>query len=93
MPAARFRSWGPGENYLDPEKYPLESLTPLPARRGSMLFLNYLTVHGSRPNTSRGPRRALFIQVRDPADRPTEKGPSVARAGNDAGGRASLAGC
>ena len=64
---------GPGENYLDPDEYPLESLTPLPARRGSMLFLNYLTVHGSRPNTSKGPRRALFIQVRDPADRPTEK--------------------
>jgi phytanoyl-CoA hydroxylase len=58
------------ELYLDPTAYPLESLTMLPAKRGSMLFFNYLTIHGSTPNTSEAPRRALFIQVRDPEDRP-----------------------
>ncbi|NIP82876.1 MAG: phytanoyl-CoA dioxygenase family protein, partial [Gemmatimonadetes bacterium] len=35
-------------------------------------FFSYLTIHGSPPNRSDAPRRALFIQVRDPADRPTE---------------------
>lgn len=64
---------GPDEKYLDPAAHPLESLTLLPASRGSMLFFNYLTVHGSSPNRSRSVRRVLFIQVRDPEDRPTEK--------------------
>ena len=44
----------------------------LPAKRGSMLFFNYLTIHGSTANRSGAARRALFIQVRDPGDRPTE---------------------
>ena len=45
-----------------------------------MLFLNYLTIHGSTRNRSSSARRVLFIQVRDPADRPTEKThPSHAR--------------
>ena len=60
------------ELYLDPAAHPLESLTMLPAKRGSMLFFNYLTIHGSTPNRSRAARRVLFIQVRDPEDRPTE---------------------
>jgi phytanoyl-CoA hydroxylase len=64
---------GPDEKYLDPTAYPLDSLTLLPAARGSVLFLNYLTIHGSPHNRSRSARRTLFIQVRDPADRPTEK--------------------
>ena len=64
---------GPGEKYLDPAAHPLDSLTLLPASRGSMLFFNYLTVHGSTANRSNAVRRILFIQVRDPEDRPTEK--------------------
>jgi ectoine hydroxylase-related dioxygenase (phytanoyl-CoA dioxygenase family) len=64
---------GPDEKYLDPAAYPLESLTLLPAAPGSMLFLNYLTIHGSTPNRATSVRRVLFIQVRDPEDRPTEK--------------------
>lgn len=64
---------GPEEKYLDPAAHPLDSLTLLPASRGSVLFLNYLTIHGSPRNRSDAARRALFIQVRDPADRPTEK--------------------
>ncbi len=63
---------GADEKYLDPVAHPLESLTLVPARRGSMLFFSYLTIHGSVPNRSAAPRRTLFIQVRDPADRPTE---------------------
>ena len=38
-----------------------------------MLFFNYLTIHGSPANRSNSVRRILFIQVRDPEDRPTEK--------------------
>lgn len=64
---------GRDELYLDPAAWPLQSLTMLPARRGSMLFFNYLTIHGSTPNRSRTARRALFIQVRDPEDRPTKR--------------------
>jgi len=63
---------GPDEYYLDPASYPLDSLTLMPAARGSMLFVNYLTIHGSTRNRSRSARRVLFIQVRDPVDRPTE---------------------
>jgi phytanoyl-CoA hydroxylase len=64
---------GPGEKYLDPAAYPLDSLTLVPASRGSMLFFNYLTIHGSPPNRSSAVRRTLFIQVRDPEDRPSTK--------------------
>jgi ectoine hydroxylase-related dioxygenase (phytanoyl-CoA dioxygenase family) len=64
---------GTHEKYLDPAAYPLDSLTLLPAARGSVLFMNYLTIHGSPRNRSGAARRVLFIQVRDPADRPTEK--------------------
>lgn len=64
---------GPDEKYLDPAAHPLDSLELLPASRGSMLFLNYLTIHGSTRNRSRAVRRTLFIQVRDPEDRPTER--------------------
>jgi phytanoyl-CoA hydroxylase len=83
----------PGELYLDPAAYPLESLTMLPATRGSMLFFNYLTIHGSTPNRSQAARRALFIQVRDPEDRPTERthgshAQGMMLAGIDARGRA-----
>lgn len=64
---------GSDEKYLDPAAYPLHSLTLLSASRGSMLFLNYLTIHGSTRNRSNAIRRVLFIQVRDPADRPIEQ--------------------
>lgn len=64
---------GAYEKYLDPAAYPLDALTPLPAARGSVLLMNYLTIHGSPRNCSGSARRTLFIQVRDPADRPTEK--------------------
>ena len=61
---------GSDEKYLDPAAYPLHSLTLLSASRGSMLFLNYLTIHGSALNTSQEARTTLLVQMRDPADLP-----------------------
>jgi phytanoyl-CoA hydroxylase len=43
------------------------------ANEGDVLFLNYLTVHGSYVNRSTRPRRLLLVQMRSPLDRPTEK--------------------
>jgi ectoine hydroxylase-related dioxygenase (phytanoyl-CoA dioxygenase family) len=39
-------------NTVDAEELPLERGTPLPARAGDVVFLGYLTVHGSGPNRS-----------------------------------------
>jgi phytanoyl-CoA hydroxylase len=63
----------PGGLYLPPDKYPLEAGVSCPAQAGDALFFNYLTIHGSAPNTSGRPRRNILIQVRDPQDRPTEE--------------------
>jgi hypothetical protein len=60
-------------NHLDPAEWPVESARALPAKRGDVLFFNYLTVHGSGPNTSRRTRKTVLIQVRDPADRPLDE--------------------
>lgn len=59
-------------NYLNPEEYPIEKATPCPAKRGDVLFFNYLTVHGSGLNTSDRVRKTVLIQVRDPEDKPVE---------------------
>lgn len=62
----------PKRNYLDTEKYSIENATLCPAKRGDVLFFNYLLIHGSGPNYSDQNRKTVLIQVRDPEDFPTE---------------------
>ena len=52
---------------------PIESALPCPAKAGDVLFLSYLTIHGSDLNLSKEARTTLLIQMRDPTDMPTEK--------------------
>ncbi|GAB4321595.1 MAG: phytanoyl-CoA dioxygenase family protein [Candidatus Sumerlaeia bacterium] len=63
----------PGGFYLPPAQYPIEKAVPVPARAGDAVAFNYLTIHGSAPNRSSRPRRNILIQMRDPADRPTNE--------------------
>ena len=58
--------------YLNPAEYPIEKAVACPARRGEVLFFNYLTIHGSGVNVSDQVRKTVLVQVRDAADRPTE---------------------
>lgn len=58
---------------LDPKKYPLESAVELPAEAGDVVFMNYLTPHGSNLNTSDIPRVLWILQVRAAEDRPVEQ--------------------
>ena len=60
-----------GAYHLDPEQYPVESATPIPAKAGDALFFSYLTIHGSGINTSDEARTTVLIQMRDPTDPPT----------------------
>ncbi len=60
-----------GHKHLDPEEYPLEDALPCPAKRGDVLFFNYLTIHGSGANKSDRIRKTVLVQVRDAADKPT----------------------
>src|SRR5437016_7187893 len=57
-----------GSWHLPLEQYPLESALPCPARAGDVLFLSYLTIHGSGLNVSNEPRTTLLVQMRDPTD-------------------------
>lgn len=59
--------------YIDQERWSLAGATKLPARRGDVLFFNYLLVHGSGINRSNRPRKTVLIQVRDPTDQMTTK--------------------
>lgn len=59
--------------HLPFEQYPVEASVPCPARAGDVLFFSYLTIHGSGVNTSNEARTTILIQMRDPADPPTEK--------------------
>jgi phytanoyl-CoA hydroxylase len=60
--------------HLPFEEYPLEAAVPCPAAAGDALFFSYLTVHGSGINMSDEARTTLLVQMRDPADAPTEGG-------------------
>jgi phytanoyl-CoA hydroxylase len=60
-----------GAWHLDPDEYPVESATPIPAKAGDVLFFSYLTIHGSGINTSDEARTTLLVQMRDPVDPPT----------------------
>jgi phytanoyl-CoA hydroxylase len=57
-----------GKFYLDAKEYPIESGTLCPAKAGDVLFFNYLTIHGSKPNRSERIRRNVLFQYRDPED-------------------------
>ncbi len=59
-------------NHLNPDEWPIEGAVKCPAQRGDVVFFNYLTVHGSGINASDKTRKTVLLQVRDPADRPTE---------------------
>ncbi|MCK2219000.1 phytanoyl-CoA dioxygenase family protein [Actinomadura sp. ATCC 31491] len=58
--------------HLPPARWPLEAAVPVEAEAGDVLFLSYLTVHGSGVNRSPEPRTTLLIQFRDPEDRPAD---------------------
>ena len=62
-----------GSWHLPLEQYPLESALPCPARAGDVLFLSYLTIHGSGLNVSNEARTTLLVQMRDPTDLPTQQ--------------------
>ena len=62
-----------GSWHLPLEQYPLESALPCPARAGDVLFLSYLTIHGSGLNVSHEARTTLLVQMRDPTDLPTRQ--------------------
>ena len=57
--------------HLDPQEYPLDSSTALPAKAGDALFFSYLTIHGSGLNVSNDSRTTLLVQMRDPTDPPS----------------------
>jgi ectoine hydroxylase-related dioxygenase (phytanoyl-CoA dioxygenase family) len=62
-----------GGFHLPFEQYPLESAVPCPAEAGDALFFSYLTIHGSGVNTSSEARTTILVQMRDPADPPTNE--------------------
>jgi phytanoyl-CoA hydroxylase len=45
------------------ERIPLENAQPLEAEPGDVVFFHYLTVHGSRPNTSDQVRKTVLVQM------------------------------
>lgn len=59
--------------HLPLDEYPLESAVPCPAEAGDVLFFSYLTIHGSGVNTSNEARTTILVQMRDPADPPTNE--------------------
>lgn len=60
-----------GRHYLDAKEYPVDAGVACPAEAGDVLFFNYLTIHGSKPNYSQRTRRNVLFQYRDPLDEPT----------------------
>lgn len=48
--------------------YPLAGATPVNAKRGDVLFFNYLTLHGSLPNRSAGARKTVLVQLYSGSD-------------------------
>ncbi|TMS00581.1 phytanoyl-CoA dioxygenase family protein [Nonomuraea basaltis] len=56
--------------HLPLSRWPLEDAVPVEAEAGDVLFLTYLTVHGSGVNRAAEARTTLLIQFRDPEDLP-----------------------
>ncbi len=67
IPHVREGGW-----HLPFDEYPLEASVACPAKAGDVLFFSYLTVHGSGVNTSSEARTTLLMQLRDPADPPSQ---------------------
>ena len=44
-------------------EYPLENATPIPVKRGDVLFFSYFTLHGSMPNRSDSNRKTVLVQL------------------------------
>ena len=72
LPVHKDQGGGVQAHYLDPQQYPVHQATPCPAQRGDVLIFSYLTIHGSGINESDQVRKTVLVQVRDPADPPTE---------------------
>lgn len=68
----RIAHTGDKQFYLEDGAVDMAHTVPVPAEAGDVLFFSYLTVHGSGVNTSDEARTTWLIQVRDPADSPTE---------------------
>lgn len=72
---------GPQENvsdvpthfYVSQTKFPLETATPLNAKKGQVVIFSYLLVHGSYRNTSERMRRMLLFQMMSAEDEPLDK--------------------
>ena len=62
-----------GSFHLNPREFPLEEAVACPAKAGDVLFINYLTVHGSGLNISQEARTTLLVQFRSSGDLPTEQ--------------------
>ena len=44
-------------------EYQLESVMPIEAKKGDVLFFHSFTIHGSMPNKSKRPRKTILIQL------------------------------
>jgi ectoine hydroxylase-related dioxygenase (phytanoyl-CoA dioxygenase family) len=44
-------------------KFGLDAATPIEAQAGDVVFFNYLTVHGSKPNRSQRTRKTVLVQM------------------------------
>ncbi len=62
------------DHVLSAVDWPFAGATPVPARAGDAIVINYLTVHGSGVNISDEARTTLLVQLRDPQDRPLTHG-------------------
>ncbi len=54
--------------HLPTDRYRLEQTTPVPARRGDVVFFSIYTIHGSQINTTDQIRRLVRVGYRDPAN-------------------------
>lgn len=71
---------------LPQSEYPLDRAEELPAEAGDVLFMNYLTPHGSNLNATDEPRILWIIQIRAASDRPIPQ-PENAQQPTPAGNR------
>jgi phytanoyl-CoA hydroxylase len=70
----------PCSPHLPLDQYALEDTTPVPARRGDVVFFSIYTIHGSYINTTKQPRRLVRVGYRDPHNDQSE-GYAVGRPG------------
>ena len=75
-----------GPLFTDPDHFDLSKQVPIEARAGSLVFFSPHTVHGSFPNDSAAPRRALVLTYQ-PADEPMFKMRGTRNAGASASAR------